>query len=349
MNFPKILETARNKPRLIKKDTRQWTSGRVSFAVIGIPKHPETNYILWEKDFFGRSKQQPQRFILHSHDWQNLKRLIDGDLIKETKWTQPQILTEVMLQKIILENPDFIETILKVPNITKLSQVSLEALDRLAIRIFEIKRENIDLILKRLAESKSQELITFASLLRDLKLNQVSMLSSLVYQKLKIIDLLENLTCNKETNESKVHELFESNIWLSGKNFEIVQSDKSLSKYLDENISKEAGMKLRPDLIIKRIPYTEEIILIELKAPGIKLKADDIGQVLGYKAIIEQNKPSIKEIYCFLYGYEKSPTFTKSRDVIIKTFSELIGELREEYAEYSKVLETGQETDEISE
>lgn len=69
---------------------------------------------------------------------------------------------------------------------------------------------------------------------------------------------------------------------------------------------------------------------------------------MGYKAIIEQNKPSAKEIHCFLYGYEKSPTFTKSKDVVIKTFSEIIAELREEYAEYSKVLETGKEIDDIN-
>lgn len=334
--------------KVLRRDTRQWTSGRVRFAVIGLLNYPGKNYILFEKDFFGRSRQLPQRFILHFHDWQNLKRLIDGDLIKETKWVPSQAITEVMLKKILDENPDFLETILRVPNITKFSGVSLEALDRLAIRIFEIKRENVDLILKRLSESKDRELITFASLLKDLKLNQVSMLSSLVYQKLKIIDLLENLTSNRKISEKKVHEIFESNIWLCGKNFEIVQSDKSLNKYLDEKISKERGTQIRPDLIVKRIPYTEEIILIELKAPGIKLRADDVGQVLKYKAIIEQNKPSVKEIYCFLYGYEKSPTFTKSRDVIIKTFSELIGELRDEYAEYSKVLEIGQEIDEIT-
>jgi len=277
MKFSEIyLKTIQNKPKVIRRDTRQWTGGLVRFAVIGVPKHPETNYILFEKDFFGRSKQLPQRFILHSHDWQNLKRLIDGDLIKETKWMQPQTITKATLEKILAENPDFIETILKVPNITKFSQTSLEVLDRLAIRIFEIKRENIDLILKRLGESRNQELITLASLLKDLKLNQVSTLSSLVYQKLKIIDLLENLTSNREINEDKVHELFKNNIWLCGKNFEIVQSDKPLSTYLSKEISKEPETQKRPDLIVKRIPYTEEIILIELKAPGIKLKAESI-------------------------------------------------------------------------
>lgn len=246
-----VLKPEQSGWKVIKRDTRQWTSGRVRFAVIGLSNYPEKNYIIFEKDFFGRSKQLPQRFILHHHDWQNLKKLIEGDLIKEIRWISPQVITKVALEKIIAENPDFIETILKVPNITKFSQVSLEALDRLAIRIFEIKRENIDLIFKRLGESKDQELITFASLLKDLKLNQVSTLSSLVYQKLKIIDLLENLTCNKEINEDKIHELFENNIWLSGKNFEIVQSDKPLSKYLSEKISKETGAQKDPIFLLK--------------------------------------------------------------------------------------------------
>ena len=331
----------------IKTYTRQWTSGRIRFVLMMISGHPERSYITFEKDFFGRSKEKPQRFILRFHDWQELKKLIDNDLAKEIGWDKIPSVTESIIQKSLKENPDFLEAILKAENIPKLSGISLESLDRLAIRIFEIKKENIELILTRLAESKDEELITFASLLEDLKLNQISMLSALVFQKLKIIDLLEKITCNKEISEKSVHELFENNIWLSGRNLEIVQSDKPLNTYLDSKISKETGGRKRPDIIVKKIPYKEEIILIELKAPGVKLEAKDIGQILEYKAIIKQNKPSTKEIHCFLYGYEKSQKFVSSKDVIIKTFSEIIAELREEYTEYFKILESGREIDSL--
>jgi len=89
-----------------------------------------------------------------------------------------------------------------------------------------------------------------------------------------------------------------------------------------------------------------EVILIELKAPGVKLKADHIGQVLTYKAIIQNLKPNTENIHCFVYGYEKDTTFTLSKDVTLKTFSELIADLRQEYQEYQKILDSGKEHEE---
>ena len=335
-------------PKLLKSDTRQWSSGRVRLAVIGIPDHPEKSYIVLEKNFFGRSKLEPQKFILRSLDWENLKKLIEGDgkedsLAKVAQWANPILVNSQNIGQLVNEHPELIEVVLSAPNIAKLSEASLEALDRLAVRVFEVKRETIDIILKRLAESSIRAISDFASLLKDLRLSQVSMLSSLVYQKLRIIDLLEEVTSNTSNNEDAVHKIFENNGWLLGKSFEIVQSDKSLATYLMKNIKENPETGKRPDLIVKRIPYIEEVVLVELKAPGVKLVANHIGQVLEYKAIIQRDRPNIKEIHCFLLGYEKSPTFVLSKDVDIKTFTELISELRDEYREYAKVLEIGKE------
>jgi hypothetical protein len=43
------------------------------------------------------------------------------------------------------------------------------------------------------------------------------------------------------------------------------------------------------------------------------------------------------------FGYEKSPSFCLSKDVVMKTFSELIAELRAEYREYTRIIESGKE------
>ena len=102
---------------------------------------------------------------------------------------------------------------------------------------------------------------------------------------------------------------------------------------------------INPIIIARTIPYTNDVIIIELKKPGIKLKAKHIGQVLEYRALVEKHKPNVKNINCFLFGYEKDHTFTLSKDVIIKTFSELISELRYEYKEYQKILDVGKDVE----
>lgn len=337
------------KPKQLKADTRQWNSGRVKFAVIGWVDKPAKNYIIFEKNFVGRSKTPDQKFNLLFKDWQNLKKLIDGELLKITGWEKTiTVANKESLEKLIEQDPDVFEKILDNPNILKLSDSSFESLDRIAVKIYEIKADKIDMILKKISETPSADLEQFSSLLNDLRLNQISMMTSLIYQKLKIIDLLENVIIHVNSKEKDVHQIFDKHPWLLGRPFEIVSSDRPLSEYLQQNLPVDPELRKRPDIIAKTIPHSADIVIIELKAPGIKLKAQHIGQVLTYKAIIEKHKPNVRNIHCFVFGHEKDSTFTLSNDATIKTFSELIAELRDEYGEYWKVLEAGNEVDSIS-
>ena len=172
------MEEKQTKPKRLKSDTRQWSSGRVSFAVIGWEGKPERNYIIFEKNFFGKTKNEDQKFLLHEHDWLNLKKLIDDELSKITSWNkQISVIDQESLSKLISDNPESVEKILSNPNILKLGNTSLESLDRMALRLYEIKTEKIDLILKELSKATKEDVSKFSSLLDDLKLNQISMMA----------------------------------------------------------------------------------------------------------------------------------------------------------------------------
>ena len=333
------------KPKLLKSDTRQWTSGRVKLAVIGWEGRPDDNYIVCQKLLLGKD-QPPQKFNLRQRDWVNLKRLIDGDLQNYSEWekTIPTV-DHAALTILIANHPDLFEKVLSNPNILKLSEASLEALDRIAIKLYQVKTERIDLIFKELSTASGEDLTRFSTLLEDLRLNQVSTMAALVYQKLKVIDLLEATCSNPSNLERDVHKIFDKNPWRVGKAYEIVQSDQPLSRYMAEHAPVDPELKKRPDLILRAVPTTQEIVLVELKAPGVPLKAKHIGQVLEYKALIAHNKPNVKNIHCFVFGYEKDQSFVLSNDVTMKTFSELTAELRTEYREYSKIIESGKEVE----
>lgn len=255
-----------------------------------------------------------------------------------SKWPPLPDVDQQALSKLISQSPDLFEKLLSNPNVVKLSEASLESLDRIAIRLYEIKTDRIDLILKELSTASRKDIETFSALLEDMRLSQVSTMASLVYQKLKVIDLLERTCADPHNRERDVHDIFDKNPWLMGKGYEIVQSDQQLSRYVEANVHQDAELKKRPDLILKSVPNTQDIILVELKAPGISLKAQHIGQVLGYKALVHRNKPNVNEIHCFVFGYDKSASFIASKDVALKTFSELTAELRSEYSEYLKIV-----------
>ena len=243
------------------------------------------------------------------------------------------------MARLVGTHPELLETLLNAPNLVQLSEPSLQSLDRIANRISDLKREQLELIFDRLATAPDRGIEEFAQLLRDLQLEQVTSLARLVHHKLQTLAVLERVTSDPRRREREVHRIFDLNPWLLGKGFEIVHSDRTLATYLDEEIPEDPATRKRPDLIVKRTPRTADVLLIELKAPGVPLAASHIGQVLSYKGLIERYRPNVGDIHCFVFGYEKDTTFTPSRDATMKTFSELVNDLRDEYQEFAAVLE----------
>ncbi len=327
--------------------TRTWSSGNIKFTVLTVEGHPQNNYITFQKNLIGKPKNVGvQRFIMNLGDWTNLKHLIEVDLSEKHQWVlQNSGITVIHgdktneLARLVQENPELIDKILEAPNLKSLSSASFEYLNRLAMKVFKVQRKNVDLVLKNLARASPQEFVQFASLLTDLRLGQVATLANLVKQKLEIIALFEKLTTEETTREKEIHKLIEQNPWIANKSYEILASDKQLADFLSKNVKDDPELKTRPDLIAKRVPYQEEIVLIELKRPEVKLQARNIGQILEYRDLIRQYRPGTKSIDCFLFGYQKQHSSLESKDVTIRTFSELSTSLRDEYQAYLRVLE----------
>ena len=327
--------------------TRAWSSGNIKFTVLTVDGHPEKNYITLQKHLVGKKGTTGlQRFLMNLRDWANLKKLIEVELPEKHQWALEKSGITVLqgskreeLAKMIEGNPEMIDRILEAPNLKSLSAASFEHLNSLAMKVFRVQSNNLDLVLKNLARATPKEFVQFASLLADLRLGQIATLANLVKQKLEIIGLFERLTAEETTREKEIHRLIERNPWIADKSFEIVASDKQLADFLARNVKEDPELKTRPDLIAKRVPHQEQIILIELKRPSVKLKSAHIGQILGYRDLILQYRPGTKSIHCFLFGYQKQYSSLNSNDVTIRTFSELASSLRDEYRAYLKVLE----------
>lgn len=347
-----------SKAVVIAKSTRTWTSGMVRFAVIGVEGHPDRTYISLEKYLVGKPLDVGvQRFRLNLRDWSNLKQLIEVELSSKHRWSvihseDSQIhggRTEELI-KLVNENPELMEKLLEAPNLKSLSSASFEYLNRLAMKIYQVQSNNVDLVLGNLSKASPSEFVQFATLLTDLRLGQVATLANLVKQKLEIIELFEKLTGSKTTREREVHKLIAENPWIANKVYDVLASDRQLAEYLQENAREDPELKKRPDLIVRRIPNHEEIVLIELKAPSVKLRPSHIGQILEYKSLIQKFKPGTKRIDCYLFGYEKHESFTHdSKDVTIRTFAELSSALRDEYRAYLEVLEQNAQSEDLGE
>jgi len=342
-----------SKASVVASDTRKWTSGIVSYSVLTVEGHPDKNYIILKKNLLGKPPAAgAQRFNLGLKDWKNLKQLIEVELPEKHKWilensgisfAHGQSAAE--LSKVVNENPEFIGKILASPNLKLLSAASFESLSALAIKIYQVQSKNIEIVLRNLSKASPDEFVQFASILKDLRLGQVATLVNLVKQKLETIQLFDRLTGTQTTREKEIHQLIESNPWIADKKYEILASDKQLGEFLGREVKEDPEMGKRPDLIVRKVPKRDELVLIELKRPEVKLTPRHIGQVLEYKSLIRKFKSSAITIDCYLFGYQRHPShFIESQDVCVRTYSELVSSLRDEYQEYLKVLEEDSRT-----
>jgi hypothetical protein len=347
-----------SKASVVASDTRKWTSGIVRFSVLTVEGHPEENYIIFEKTLVGKPLTVGvQRFRLRLKDWNNLKRLIEIELPEKHGWVLENSGISLVhgqnaaqLSKFIDENPEFIGKMLALPNLRLLSAASFESLSALAIKIYQVQSKNIEIVLRNLSKASPDEFVQFASILKDLRLGQVASLVNLVKQKLEIIDLFDRLTGALATREKEVHQLIENNPWIVDKKYEILMSDKQLAEFLSREVKEDPEMKKRPDLIVRKVPRRDELVLIELKRPEVKLTPLHVGQILQYKSLIRKFKSSAPVIECYLFGYQRHPShFIESSDVQVRTYSELVSSLRDEYREYLRVLEEDSRTVEIPE
>jgi hypothetical protein len=173
--------------------------------------------------------------------------------------------------------------------------------------------------------------------------------TELVKKKISIIMLLENLLKNKLTKEVEIHKILENNLWLLDNNYDLVLSNQTLSEYVGENIKIDPELNKRPDLIVKVVLQDpSHIILIELKRPSVKLTANHLGQVLGYKGIIQNHNHEIRIIDTFLIGYEKDPNFPRDlSDIKVELLEDLIIKKRREFNEFLAIIEKSNEEGEL--
>lgn len=338
-----------SKFKLIKKVAKKWTSGITTFSVISDGEHPDRNYIILDRKLIGKPDKN-QFFYLHFQDWTKLKELIDNEIAKEHKWPieeQEKNETDILsnLEHILNRDPDFLLKILSYKNIGNLTSASFEAIDKLGLRIYEIKAENLEFLLKKLSEAGEGELKDFVSILNQLRIGQISTIAELVKKKISIIKLLEALIKQKDTKENEIHKLLESNLWLLNNNYDLLKSNKTLRDYLSKNIKDDPALGKRPDLIVKMfLQDPHHVVLVELKRPSVKLNADHVGQVLGYKGIIEHHNPSIKIVDLFLLGYDLDSNMpTGLKDLTVDLLENVINRKRNEFDEFLKILEESHE------
>lgn len=173
--------------------------------------------------------------------------------------------------------------------------------------------EELQLILKEVLELPARKQKELASLLQETTLSAIITAAKTVADRLKFISALESIVFDPETKgrlkeRTQLHKILAENTWVFGEEYNLWVSDKDLRRvlekhrdHLDPNISIDEPVKVVGkargiiDLMFSRSTRRHrandiEHMIVELKAPKVKIGADEITQAKKYAIAVTSDE-----------------------------------------------------------
>lgn len=163
----------------------------------------------------------------------------------------------------------------------------------------------LQMILKEVLDLPAKQQKELAALLQETTLSAIITAAKTVADRLKFIAALENIVFDPETKgrikeRTQLHRILAENTWIFGEEYNLWVSDQDLKRvlerhkqYLDPSISVDDPVKVIGkkrgiiDLMFSRVTRRHrandmEHMVVELKAPSVKVGADAITQAKKY-------------------------------------------------------------------
>ena len=177
---------------------------------------------------------------------------------------------------------------------------------RLLRHAIEKNPNDIQIILNEVLNLPKRKQAELAEILQETSLSSIISASKMVTDRLRFIAFLEELVFNsgikKNLKErSQLHKILEDHTWIFGEEFHLSVSDKGLTEVLkkhldaknitdiivDKPVERIDGTRGIVDLMLTRIVTTNraekpEHLVIELKAPSVKIGQTEIAQIESY-------------------------------------------------------------------
>jgi hypothetical protein len=181
---------------------------------------------------------------------------------------------------------------------------------RMLRQAIEKSPEEVQLIMNEvlgLPKSKQEEL---AKLLRKTTLSAVISAAKMVAERLELLTALEAMLFDPDLKKTfkELHKILADNTWIFGEQFALTLSDKSLNEVLVKHLhatssGQASGKKVKRldgrtgiiDLFLtQRIPTPRadehEYLIVELKAPSVKVGAKETGQLRSYAYAVQDDE-----------------------------------------------------------
>lgn len=206
-----------------------------------------------------------------------------------------------------------------VPDFTEASQKNRAFQLRMLRQAVERSPEDLQLILKEVLDLPTRKQEDLARLLQETSLSSIIGAAKVVADRLKFLVSLDAIIHDEDISEhvrerTQLHRIVADNTWLFGEEFNLVVNDQGLTQCLRKH-AKDLGKDIvinRPvkhptkqrgiiDLMFSRTrrlyrPTDLEHLVVELKAPDVKIGRDEINQIEEYaQAIVQDSRFDVND------------------------------------------------------
>jgi len=159
--------------------------------------------------------------------------------------------------------------------IATIAEVALDAMEQDAYWI----------VLDQIGKMSKGDVSNFAASLEQFGILELATVGTQARRRLEFLDFMDQLICNPKTLEAEAHRALEANLWILGRSYAMISSNKTLRKmvgdFCDAKFSGPREGK-RPDLLLSQV-YGGSYLLIEFKRPSHPISRDDIAQAEKYR------------------------------------------------------------------
>ncbi len=264
------------------------------------------------RDYFRKRAAQEARTVVQ--EWKESQIYpYEGEAMTKIEEAERQVF-DIVAVNVAQYLPDFSST----PSKNKALHL------RLLRQAIEKSPEELQMIFEEVLKLPKRKQEELAELLRDVSLSSIISAAKIVADRLRFLTGLEAILFDSESKirlkeRSQLHRIIAQNCWLFGEEYNLSVDDKSLTEVLrkhrellgdntaiDEpvkHISKERGIV---DLVLSKAIRRHKAnelthLVVELKAPKVKIDKNEILQVEGYAISVMKDErfKNVKTTWAF--------------------------------------------------
>ena len=191
------------------------------------------------------------------------------------------------------------------------------------------------MVFEEIGRTSRGAVAVFAQSLEDFGLMELSTVAEQAMRRLAFMDYFDQLARDPRTLEKDVHKAFETNLWMLGRRYSAMASNKTLGRIVADHCAKAySGSRAaeRPDLLLSQ-DAKEAFLLIEFKRPAHLISRRDIAQAETYRDELAASLPSTSEMDIIMLGGGREATIdgrNMAAKITINSYSGLISAARNE-------------------